>query len=89
MPGLDQEAGPADVAWAQMAGMSLLRLLQFKLEQRGEEDHVVAAAAVEQTENGRPSILDVERLLRRHREQIQRLLSKWAGDEGNTEGDAA
>ena len=31
-----------------------------------------------------PSVLDVERLMRRHREQIQRLLSKWARDEGKT-----
>jgi hypothetical protein len=37
----------------------------------------------------RPSVLDAERLMRRHREQIQRLLSKWARNEGNTEGDAA
>ena len=37
----------------------------------------------------RPSVLDAERLMRRHREQIQRLLSKWARDEGKTEGDAA
>ena len=37
----------------------------------------------------RPSVLDAERLMRRHREQIQRLLSKWARDEGKTEEDAA
>ena len=49
---------------------------------------LVVAAAVEQEED-RPSVLDAERLMRRHREQIQRLLSKWARDEGNTEGDAA
>ena len=29
----------------------------------------------------RPSVLDVERLLRRHRPEIQRLLSEWLGDE--------
>ena len=29
----------------------------------------------------RPSVLDVERLLRRHRPEIQRLLSNWLGDE--------
>jgi hypothetical protein len=29
----------------------------------------------------RPSILDAERLMRRHREEIQRLLSDWVGDE--------
>ena len=32
----------------------------------------------------RSSVLDAERLMRRHREQIQRLLSKWARDEGKT-----
>ena len=37
----------------------------------------------------RPSVLDAERLMQRHREQIQRLLSKWARDEGNTEEHAA
>ena len=37
----------------------------------------------------RPSVLDAERLMRRHREQIQRLLSKWARNEGNTEEHAA
>jgi len=34
-------------------------------------------------------VLDAERLMRRHREQIQRLLSKWARNEGNPEEDAA
>ena|SRR5208337_1389695 len=37
----------------------------------------------------RPSVLDPERLMRRHREKIQRLLSKWAGDEGKSEEAAA
>jgi hypothetical protein len=30
----------------------------------------------------RPSVLDVERLLRRHRPEIQQRLSEWLGDEG-------
>ena len=30
----------------------------------------------------RPSVLDVERLFRRHRAEIQQLLSEWLGDEG-------
>jgi hypothetical protein len=37
----------------------------------------------------RPSVLDAERLMRRHREQIRRFLSKWAGTERKTKGDAA
>ena len=34
-------------------------------------------------------MLDAERLMRRHRGQIQRFLSKWEGNERITEGDAA
>ncbi len=34
-------------------------------------------------------MLEAERLMRRHREKIQRLLPKWAGDEGKTEEAAA
>ena len=33
-------------------------------------------------EKDRPSVLDAERLMRRHRAEIQRLLSEWLGDEG-------
>ena len=32
-------------------------------------------------EKDRPSVLDVERLMRRHRPEIQQLLSDWLGDE--------
>ena len=34
-------------------------------------------------------MLDVERLFRRHRREIQQLLSEWLGDEGKTEEDVA
>jgi hypothetical protein len=37
----------------------------------------------------RPSMLDLERLMRRHRGEIQRFLSEWLGTEEKTEEDAA
>ena len=49
---------------------------------------LVVPAAVEQKKD-RPSVLDAERLMRRHREQIRRFLSKWARTEGILKGDAA
>jgi hypothetical protein len=72
---------------AQWVTMSLLRLLQFRLEASGELGWWFRPPW--NKDKDRPSVLDAERLMRRHREKIQRLLSKWAGDEGKTEGDAA
>src|SRR5208283_282621 len=72
---------------AQWVTMSLLRLLQFRLEACGEVGWWLRPPW--NKDKDRPSVLDAERLMRRHRAQIQRLLSKWAGDEGKTEGDAA
>ena len=58
--------------------MSLLRLLQFRL---GEEECTDWWSPPPwNKKKDRPSILDVERLLRRHRPEIQRLLSKWLKD---------
>jgi hypothetical protein len=59
--------------------MSLLRLLQFELDARGVADWW--SAPPWNKKKDRPSVLDVERLLRRHRPEIQRLLSEWLGDE--------
>jgi hypothetical protein len=72
---------------AQWVTMSLLRLLQFRLEATGEVGWWLRPPW--NKDKDRPSVLDAERLMRRHREQIQRLLSKWARDGGKTEGDAA
>ena len=72
---------------AQWVTMSLLRLLQFRLEASGKVGWWLRPPWNKKKD--RPSVLDAERLMRRHREQIQRLLSKWARDEGKTEGDAA
>jgi len=72
---------------AQWVTMSLLRLLQFRLEASGEVGWWLRPPW--NKDKDRPSVLNAERLMRRHRAKIQRLLSKWAGDEGKTEGDAA
>ena len=72
---------------AQLVTMSLLRLLQFRLEASGEVGWWFRPPW--NKDKDRPSVLDAERLMRRHRERIQRLLSKWAGDEGKTKEAAA
>ena len=68
---------------AQWVTMSLLRLLQFRLEASGEQDWWYRPPW--HKDKDRPSVLDAERLMRRHRAEIQRLLSEWLGDEGETE----
>jgi hypothetical protein len=67
--------------------LSLLRLLQFALEGEGEEGwwyHPPWNA-----KKDRPSVLDVERLLRRHAREIQQLVSAWLEKEGNAVGAGA
>ena len=59
--------------------MSLLRLLQFRLDREGCGDWW--SPPPWNRKKDRPSVLDVERLLRRHRPEIQRLLSRWLRDE--------
>jgi hypothetical protein len=65
---------------AQWVAMSLLRLLQFRLDAEGSTDWWTPPPWNKKKD--RPSVLDVERLLRRHRPEIQRCLSEWLGDEG-------
>jgi hypothetical protein len=60
--------------------MSLLRLARFRLRAAGEVGWWYRPPWDEKKD--RPSAPDVERLLRRHRPEIQRLLSEWLGDEG-------
>jgi hypothetical protein len=72
---------------AQWVTMSLLRLLQFRLEGCGAVDWWFRPPW--HKDKDRPSVLDAERLMRRHRAEIQRLLAEWVRDEGKTEGDAA
>jgi hypothetical protein len=64
---------------AQWVTMSLLRLLQFRLDTEGCMDWWTPPPWNRKKE--RPSVLDVERLRRRHRPAIQRHLSAWLGDE--------
>jgi len=72
---------------AQWVTMSLLRLLQFRLEDSGEVDWWLRPPW--NKDKDRPSVLDGQRLMRRHRAEIQRLLAEWLGTEGKTQGDAA
>jgi hypothetical protein len=64
---------------AQWVTMSLLRLLQFRLDEAGVPDWW--APPPWDRKKDRPSVLDVERLLRRHGPEIRQLLSEWLGDE--------
>jgi hypothetical protein len=59
--------------------MSLLRLLQFALDEQGSTDWW--SPPPWNKKKDRASVLDVERLMRRHRAEIQQLLSRWLGDE--------
>lgn len=65
-------------AQAQWTAMSLLRLLQFRLDEEGRA--VWWSPPPWNRKKDRPSVLDVERLLRRYRPEIQRLLSNWLRD---------
>ncbi len=65
---------------AQWVTLSLLRLLQFGLDTEGGQ--AWWSAPPWNQKKDRPSVLDVERLLRRHRGEIQQHLSAWLADEG-------
>jgi hypothetical protein len=72
---------------AQWMTLSLLRLAQFQLEKAGEVDWWFRPPW--NKDKDRPSVLDLERLMRRHRGEIQQFLSEWLGDEEKTEEDVA
>jgi hypothetical protein len=72
---------------AQWVTLSLLRLAQFRLESAGEVDWWYRPPW--DKDKDRPSVLDLERLMRRHRGEIQRFLSEWLGTEEKTEEDVA
>lgn len=67
---------------ASFVTMSLLRLLQFRLEAAGDTDGWLRPPWNER--KVRPSVLDVERLLRQHRGEIQARLAAWL-EEGEKE----
>jgi hypothetical protein len=60
---------------ALLVTMTLLRLLQFRLEEAGETDWWWRPPW--DPRKSRPSILDVERLLRQYRGEIQKFLAEW------------
>ena len=66
---------------AQWVTLSLLRLLQFRLDAAGVPDWWLPPPWNRKKE--RPSVLDVERLLRRYAPEIRRFLSEWLGEEEN------
>jgi hypothetical protein len=72
---------------AQWVTLSLLRLAQFQLDAAGEVDWWFRPPW--NKDKDRPSVLDIERLFRRHGSEIGRLLSEWLGDEGKTEEEVA
>jgi hypothetical protein len=61
--------------------LTLLRMLQFRLEAAGEDDWWLRPPWNPRKE--RPSVLDLGRLWWRHREGIQACLSAWLASEGN------
>jgi hypothetical protein len=65
---------------AQGVTMTRLRLAQFRLETEGEVDWWFRPPWNKKKD--RPSVLDVERLFRRHRPEIQQHRSDWLGTEG-------
>jgi hypothetical protein len=69
---------------ALLATMTALRLLQLELQERvGDAWWLHPPWNPHKT---RPSVLDVERLLRRHREGIRRCLADWLDGEGKAGG---
>jgi hypothetical protein len=65
---------------AQWVTLSLMRLAQFRLEAAGEVSWW--SPPPWNRKKDRPSVLDVERLFRRHRPEILQFLSDWLGDDG-------
>jgi hypothetical protein len=66
---------------AQLLAMTLLRLLQFRLEEAEGDSWWFHPPWNKR--KARPSVLDLERLLREHRGEIQRLLEEALGVERN------
>jgi hypothetical protein len=64
--------------------LTLLRLLQYRLDTELGDSWWFHPPWNER--KTRPSVLDLERLLRRHCADIQQCLSEWLGSEGKTNG---
>ena len=69
---------------AVLATLTALRLLQFELQSSRGDDWWQPPPW--NRHKSRPSVLDVERLLREHRAQLQQGLASWLDNEENTEG---
>jgi hypothetical protein len=67
---------------AVLATLTALRLLQLELEQRGGDDWWLHPPW--NRGKSRPSVLDTERLLRGHAEELRQGLAQWLDHEGNT-----
>lgn len=67
---------------AVLATLTAMRLLQFELQASRGDDWWVRPPW--NRRKSRPSVLDVERLLREHRGELQRGLADWLDHEGNT-----
>ena len=69
---------------AVLTTLTALRLLQLELQdERGDDWWLHPPWNPGKT---RPSVLDVGRLLREHREELQRGLAEWLNNRGNTGG---
>ena len=75
-PGPRPRSSDRQVQWVTL---SLLRLAQFRLAAEGSTDWWLRPPW--NRKKDRPSVLDVERLLRRHGSEIRNLLAKWLGKE--------
>jgi hypothetical protein len=67
-------------SWAEMLALSLLRLLPFRLDAAGVPDWWLRPPWNKR--KVRPSVLDLERLFGRYRQEIQQLLSAWLATQG-------
>jgi hypothetical protein len=65
---------------AVFVALTAMRLLQLELEQKAGEDWWLHPPWNQN--KTRPSVLDVQRLLWQHREEIQQGLAEWLGNEG-------
>lgn len=71
---------------ALFVSLTLLRVLEFRLADAGVEDWWQPPPW--NPHKTRPSVLDLERLLRRHAPGIRQLLSSWLGEREKDQGDA-
>jgi Transposase DDE domain len=69
---------------AVLVTLTALRLLQFELQERRGDDWWLCPPW--NPHKARPSVLDVERLLREHRQELRQGLAAWLDSEANAAG---